>query len=341
MGYYETSIVNITISSMADNIFEDDIIPIDYPYHWTSYSSISIEEWTKKYKPSMVQNNDGTKPWLWVSNSNPDASSGDRSGAQKEASELLTEVTQRVKDINEDDSIPIRASKKTNKKSKKQVRDEVLAEYTQKLKDVHIRHGYKSGKWLIFVPPNAVDAVWSRLAISVATGLLSNTTVNLAKVATTPPNDSPAQRVICVYMPDIFDKESVLNIMRVLLEHHGVNLSGVKSNLYTDLRLDSKHPSHLQSTIWKTTDFMKDTEIKELREEYFAQLKASQAAKGVSDDQEESTKPQAQVPKPKAPVDDDPFASEDEDQSESTKKKRPATDDRNPTKKSKRSHPAE
>lgn len=84
--------------------------------------------------------------------------------------------------------------------------------------------------------------------------------------------------------------------MRILLEHHGVNLSGVKSNLYTDLSkgihfsftlkidwglgLDSKHPSHLQSTvsifmtrsfsrsehgklqIWKPTDLMKDTEIK-------------------------------------------------------------------------------
>lgn len=51
--------------------------------------------------------------------------------------------------------------------------------------------------------------------VSVANGPLSETIVSLAKVATTPPNDSLAQRVICVYMPDIFDKENVLEVTHV------------------------------------------------------------------------------------------------------------------------------
>lgn len=37
--------------------------------------------------------------------------------------------------------------------------------------------------------------------------------------------------------------------MKVLLRHHGMNLSGVKSNLYTALGIDSKHASGLPSTV--------------------------------------------------------------------------------------------
>lgn len=89
---------------------------------------------------------------------------------------------------------------------------------------------------------------------------------------------------------------------------------------------------------WFYSIVQHDNLSQELREEYFARLKASQAAKASSDDRKESTKPQDS--EPKAPIDDDPFASEDEDQSEPTKKKRPAVDDKIPAKKSKRSHPA-
>ncbi|GJJ08486.1 hypothetical protein Clacol_002704 [Clathrus columnatus] len=259
-------------------------------------------------------------------------------GAVEEARKLLTEATERVTSINEDDSIPVRASKKAGTKSKKQVRDEVLADHSQKLKDVHIKYGYTTGKWfvsLIFTPADAVDGVWSRLAVSVAQGPLSQTAVDVAKVATTPPNESSGQRVICVYMPNILDKEKVLEVMRILLENHGVNLSGVKSDLYTKIGLDSKHPSHLQSTIWKNTDFLKDSEIKELRGEYFAKLKEDQAAKTTNTAKEADKQ---HVPKPKMTVDEDPFGSESEDGQPIGKKplKRPAEEDnKKPAKKAK------
>lgn len=61
-------------------------------------------------------------------------------------------------------------------------------------------------------------------AASVANGPLSKTTVNLAKVATTSPNESPAQRLICVYMHDIFDKEKVLEVITLLFVQRGFSI---------------------------------------------------------------------------------------------------------------------
>ncbi|KIJ51298.1 hypothetical protein M422DRAFT_26719 [Sphaerobolus stellatus SS14] len=296
----------------------EDVVPASYPYCWHPSSDLTIEEFLKKYKPSMVQN-DGTKPWLWVRNSNDAGEEGDGEGAVKEAKELLARASDRVKEINEDENIPVRASKKTGAKSKKQVKDEVAAEYSQKLKEVHAAHNYKSGKWLVFSSPDNVDATWWSLAISVAKGPLSKTAVHLAKVATTPMNESSSQRVVCVYMPDVLDKEKVTEVMKVLLRNHGLSLSGVKSNLYTGIGLDSKHPSHIQSTIWKNGDILKDAEIKELKDAYYEELKADSKEKdemkGAGTEPEKKT-----VAKPK-PVIDDPFGSDSDDEPKPKKKK--------------------
>jgi len=97
--------------------------------------------------------------------------------------------------------------------------------------------------------PNAEISILA----SIVSGPLSSTSVYLAKVATSPDSEpSNVQHLICVYMPNVYDKESVaqvgshqppriscsvLQVMKLLLRNHGVNLSGVKSNLYTSIGL--------------------------------------------------------------------------------------------------------
>ncbi|PIL33417.1 hypothetical protein GSI_04039 [Ganoderma sinense ZZ0214-1] len=304
---------------------DDDIVPADYQYEWSPKSEGTLQDFLGKCKPSMVQN-DGTKPWLWVGKAERPEKLEGADAAVKEAAECLAAVTERVEEIQNDDSIPVRANKKKGLRSKKELREEVQTEATQKLKDIAVKHGYVSGKWLIFAPPDKVDMIWSSLANSLVSGPLSSTSAFLAKVATSPQDDTPNySHLICVYMPDAYDQSSVLEVMKVLLRNHGMNLMGVKTNLYTSIGLDSKHPSGVSSTVWKNTALMKDSEIKALREEYFSELNAtkSAAAEAAAAKKAEggaATKGKSK-PKPKKKAGaEDPFASDDDESKEEEKK---------------------
>ncbi|KAA1470567.1 hypothetical protein DENSPDRAFT_797907 [Dentipellis sp. KUC8613] len=308
-----------------------------YPYAWSPdrESELSLAQFLTKYKPSMVQD-DGTKPWIWArgskSNSRTDEQAKKEETAVEEATELLKEVTEKVEKIKNDSSIPVRSSKKTGAKSKKEVREAEQAAATEKLKEISIKHGFIGGKWLIFAPSDRVDMVWHTVATSLVSGPLADTSAYLAKVATCPQNETPHyQHVICIYIPDVYDKDAITEILRVLLRQHGITPLGVKSNLYTSIGVDSKHASGIQSTTWKNTAVLPDAEIKALKEEYFSALNAAKEAKKepspekaskeeteAKDDVESSAKPVKAKPKPKLKPKkkagaDDPFASDDDE----------------------------
>ncbi|KAG0702899.1 hypothetical protein DFH29DRAFT_804291 [Suillus ampliporus] len=298
----------------------DDAVPQEYPYFWSKESSIALPDFLTKYKPSMVQN-DGTKPWIWVEGSkrNPDTSSA--AAAISEAAALRTKCRREWKRLRKnDDSIPMRSSKKTGAKSKKEVREKVVqADAAEKLKEISIKYNYVSGKWLIFAPADRVDVIWSKIATSLASGALVSTCAFLTKVATSPTNETPNyQHVICLYIPDVYDKSAVTDVMKILLRYHGVNLSGVKSDLYTGIGkcLDSKHSSGIPSTVWKNTALLTDSEIKasDLKDAYFSELNAVSTSAAKSEEKKEKSFIDAKKkPIPKKKVqEDDPFASEDE-----------------------------
>ncbi|KAI0332956.1 hypothetical protein GY45DRAFT_1320198 [Cubamyces sp. BRFM 1775] len=301
---------------------EDDHIPDGYQYEWTPKSDTSLQEFLAKYKPSMVQN-DGTKPWLWVRKAEDLPKEAGPEAAIEEASKLLSEITERVQHIQNDASIPIRSNKKKGLKSKKELREEVQHEATEKLKEISKKHGYVSGKWLIFAPPDKVDVIWNSIATSLVSGALSSTSAFLAKVATSPQSETPNySHLICVYVPDVYDKESITEVMKVLLRNHGMNLMGVKSNLYTSIGIDSKHPSGISSTVWKNTALMKDTEIKALKDEYFAGLNTAKAAAAEETAAKKAASGEAKKPKPKLKKkadDSNPFGSDDEDEQKDDK----------------------
>ncbi|TFK88454.1 hypothetical protein K466DRAFT_645447 [Polyporus arcularius HHB13444] len=294
---------------------DEDSIPESYTYKWTPKSATTLQEFLGKYKPSMVQN-DGTKPWLWVAKAEQEVSEKGAEAAIEEATKYLAEVTERVQKIQTDDSIPVRANKKKGLKSKKELREEVQHEATGKLKEISVKHGYVSGKWLIFASPDKVDMIWNSIANSLVSGPLSATSAFLAKGATSPQNDtSNYSHLICVYMPDVYNQDKVTEVMKVLLRNHGQTLMGVKTNLYTSIGLDSKHPSGISSTVWKNTALMKDSEIKQLKDEYYAELSSAKTAaveevtaKTVTAGVTAKSKPKL---KKKAGA-DDPFASDDE-----------------------------
>ncbi|KAF9643115.1 hypothetical protein BDM02DRAFT_3104866 [Thelephora ganbajun] len=318
----------------------EDIAPqfSTYPYSWAPDCGVTLDEFLKKVpqRPSMVED-DGTKPWIWVKGSDPSREDTSTDEALEEAAELLKGATTRIEEIKNDSSIPVRSNKKTGARSKKELREEAQAEATTKLREIAVRHGYLTGKWLVFASPDKVDAIWNRLAHSLVSGPLAQTSAFLSKVSTTP--KSPGQHyqhVMCVYLPNIFDKDEVKKVMRVLLRDHGLNLSGVKSDLYTGIHLDSKHASGIPSTIWKNTSLLTEDEIKQLKDEFFADLEAGKSKKadpeaGASDGKEggmteESTsksKAKHKLQLKKKKVDDDPFASDDGEGISETKTSKP------------------
>ncbi|KAG1746501.1 translation initiation factor eIF 4e-like domain-containing protein [Suillus lakei] len=321
----------------------DDAVPQEYLYFWSKGSSMALPDFLAKYKPSMVQN-DGTKPWIWVeaSNGKPDTSESGAAAAISEAAALLKEVSQRVEEIKNDDSIPMRSNKKTGAKSKKEVREKVQADATEKLKDISIKHSYVCGKWLIFAPADKVDAIWFKIATSLVSGALASTCAFLTKVATSPANETPHhQHVICLYIPDVYNKDAVTDVMKVLLRNHGVNLSGVKSDLYTGVGLDSKHSSGIPSTVWKNTSLLADSKIKasvqlrrghvnvahapvqDLKDAYFSGLNAASTSAAKLEEKKDKpsiTAKKRPIPKKKTQK-DDPFASDDEADTQEAERK--------------------
>lgn len=307
----------------------EDVFPAagSYPYYWMNgESDLSLADFLNKYRPSMVQN-DGSKPWIWVKKSEPEREDTGVEEAMAEGRKILDDVTKEVERIKNDASIPIRSNKKTGARSKKELREEKQAEATEMLKEIATRHGCLGGKWLINAQTDKVDLIWSSLAKSLVDGPLSSTPAFCSKVSTSSADENSNQsHVICLYMPDIFNKTAVTEVMRILLRNHGFNPNGVKSDLWTRLGIDSKHASGLQPTIWKSSALMKDTEMKELRNAYFEDLESAKTTKSeetatASSEKATSTKPKLKKKK----QNDDPFAS-DNDEPEKTLGKRQKED---------------
>ncbi|KIY50271.1 hypothetical protein FISHEDRAFT_8058, partial [Fistulina hepatica ATCC 64428] len=248
-----------------------------YAWYKGEDNELTLEQFLTKYKPSMVQD-DGTKPWIWIRGTGSLDSHENPLLQGLEELLILLWGLQMADDIfgqKNDAKIPIRSNKKTGVKGKKEVREQVQAEAAEKLKNISLKRGYTHGKWqvdylLIFAPPDKVDVIWTSIANSLVNGPLSTTSARLAKVSTCRRDGAEnVQRLICIYLPDVYDKDSV---MKVLLRNHGLNLSGVKPDLYTAIGIDSKHPSGIPSTIWKRNVLLSEAESKALKDAYFAEL---------------------------------------------------------------------
>jgi len=73
----------------------------------------------------------------------------------------------------------------------------------------------RCGKWLLFIPTEQIDDVWSHIKQATEEGRLGGS----AKVATARPNPNainPNQHVICVYTYDIEDEDDVTRVREEL-----------------------------------------------------------------------------------------------------------------------------
>ncbi|RSH88768.1 hypothetical protein EHS25_002996 [Saitozyma podzolica] len=250
-------------------------------YFWSPEHDLTIQDFIKKTRPSIVT--DDVAPWIWVQGSDapkkdPEVD-GAKGGVIQEARKIVDRLTKRMAEIEDDDDIPVRASK--GKKSKKVVREEAHENAKEELHELSVISTWTVGKWLLFPQRISVDGMWSALAQSVADGPLRDAGVFLAKVAPTPAGQAEGEQrphVICLYIPDVYDLKVVRKVLETLLGKHGLEPSAVKSDLYTLAGIDSNHPSKLRSTIWRPYEVI--TGGKDAVEKLKAQYKPQKGADG-------------------------------------------------------------
>jgi hypothetical protein len=86
----------------------------------------------------------------------------------------------------------------------------VTSDLTRKQKHSTVR----SGKWLVFVPPEQLDAKWEVIRRATEEGKLGfSSKVSTARPS---PNASGSERVICVHTYDSDDEADVLRVREVL-----------------------------------------------------------------------------------------------------------------------------
>lgn len=95
-----------------------------------------------------------------------------------------------------------------------QVTDEywIFAERKQGTYPPHSKNG---GKWLIFVPLERIDKIWSKIKLAIESGKLGE----MSKVATAKDNanaTNSSTKVICVYTYDWTDEQDVMRIRQEL-----------------------------------------------------------------------------------------------------------------------------
>lgn len=271
----------------------------EYKYSWKPSSELSIDEFLQKYKPTMVVD-DGTKPWIWVrrlehepldsvNTESADSKDKETDGSViKNAHKLLESYTEKIASIQKDESIPVRANKKKGMRSKKEVREEVATEATEKFKQLSQESKLTCGKLLFFIQADQINGAFSRMARDLVTGALSKTPAFCLKVATTPADVLPNHRyLICLYLPDLYDKAAVTEVLRTACQSTGVRPNSAKTDLYTLIGLDSKHLSGIKSTIWNPTDLVPDNELKALTDAYWSEA----SKKAAAEDSASTSKP--------------------------------------------------
>jgi Domain of unknown function (DUF1917) len=105
-------------------------------------------------------------------------------------------------------------TKKENQPSKEKHEFWIMAE---RKVGSYPKHTKRVGKWLIFVPRDAVDEVWHKIKLAIEEGKLGRMT----KVSTAKPNPNstdPSKHVLCVYTYDADDKDDAFRVRASLKE---------------------------------------------------------------------------------------------------------------------------
>lgn len=125
-----------------------------------------------------------------------------------------------------------------------------------KLREIATEHRCTSGKWMLFVSPSEVNAVWEVIARSTAEGDLGTA----AKVAPFDGEDKRGSRVICISTADFNNLEDVKRVLAELKELGCVSTSGrpiyYKADFSTYLGVNYNNEWGIKSWLYSSAEFL-------------------------------------------------------------------------------------
>ncbi|EPE34375.1 eIF4e-like protein [Glarea lozoyensis ATCC 20868] len=230
------------------------------PYESKSYGrqlSETVPEFLARLPPRTSRAPDERFPWIIIANpyqkrnggsSSEEAEDEDAqwSDFQQRGTSLLRELKTRKNEI-EKVKRGVAKSREVNAEVQRVVR-EIL--------EVAGETGCVSGKWMLFVPPESVNEIWSTIALATANNELG-TAAKVAPYA----DDDRKERVICIYTRDFRDREDVARVVRRMRSLGVVDVSKVvwyKCDAYTYLDIKSGNEFGIKASMYGSKEFLEE-----------------------------------------------------------------------------------
>ncbi|KAF3926448.1 hypothetical protein AA313_de0206607 [Arthrobotrys entomopaga] len=142
----------------------------------------------------------------------------------------------------------------------------VFADCADQLRQVALDYNFTYGGWFETVRWDKIDELYSRLGHSLISGPLKNTLAHSVRVTTEGhPRLPRGMHIICVLVPNSFDKEACKQVFDVLVRHHGWVPEGCKPDLFLELNLTHIHQSREYSCTFVPGDFSTQKELQEAK----------------------------------------------------------------------------
>ncbi|KAF2495339.1 DUF1917-domain-containing protein [Lophium mytilinum] len=206
----------------------------------------SIDDFVARLPPATTRI-DAVGPWIWVMN--PYARSRHRSEHIHDFKDASEELLRRYLDRRE------QIETETPSKAKGAITRRLNAEcdLPNQIKDLAMKHGVLSGKWMFFPTAKDLPRMWKALA----EGTIQNRLGTGAKVATDNGSAKSGSRLICIYTHDFTDTEDVRRVLDELVRMGLVDADmpqGIfyKCDAYTHLDIKNKNDYGLRASLYSS-----------------------------------------------------------------------------------------
>lgn len=214
-----------------------------------------LNAFLERYRPSAMKAT-ATQSYVWVTvpHRRPNYTDEEKHAMQvtlAKAQQELEDLKKACDAIDQDEKIPVRASKAKGK-GKAQRKKDLTSVFAEQKVPALVKEGGRpltSGKWLYFKSAEYVDATFGILARSIADGPLSRLewpAVHTVKAALK--DEDRPEHMIALYYDDCFNPDAGRAVMECILRHHFLPSRAAKTDLYTLLGIDSKVSNCAPST---------------------------------------------------------------------------------------------
>ena len=111
---------------------------------------------------------------------------------------------------------------------------------------------YTTGKWLVYLSPEAADVAWAKIARETASGRLGCS----AKVGPVQGVEPTASTVCCIYVKDFSARTEVQRVLKALQALGMQITAGFKPDVFTELNIMSKNKWRIEPTIYKVGEVL-------------------------------------------------------------------------------------